>query len=180
MAKKPAAATPALKMLDDAGITYSTHSYDSAGTDFGTEAAQIMRERLNIAARRIFKTLIVHLSGTKRDNNIRGAAANLAVAMVPVDSHVDLKAVANALGASKATMADPHLAQKTTGYVLGGVSPLAQKRQLSTVIDVAAQDAITSGETIFFSAGKRGLEIEMEPAKLIALLEARCAPIAAR
>ena len=83
------------------------------------------------------------------------------------------------LGASKAAMADPNTAQKITGYIVGGVSPLGQKRPLPTVIDNAVETTISRGETVFFSAGKRGMEIEMQPAQLISLLAARCAPIAA-
>lgn len=179
MARKTRAATPALKVLDDAGIEYATHSYDSAGSEFGAEAAQIMRERLGISANRIFKTLIVELAGAKRGVSGHGVAGNLAVAMVPVDRHLNLKAVAATLGASKAVMADPNAAQKVTGYVVGGVSPLGQKRPLPTVIDDAVETAIIRGETVFFSAGRRGMEIEMQPAQLISLLAARCAPIAA-
>lgn len=179
MARKTRAATPALTVLDNAGIEYAIHSYESAGSDFGAEAAQIMRERLGISANRIFKTLIVELAGATRGVSGYGVAGNLAVAMVPVDRHLNLKAVAATLGTSKAAMADPNTAQKVTGYVVGGVSPLGQKRQLPTVVDLAVEAAITHGETIFFSAGKRGMEIEMQPAQLISLLAARCAAIAA-
>lgn len=178
MAKKRGAATPALKVLDAAGLWHTTHTYTSAGSDFGAEAAAVMAERLGTSASRIFKTLLVDVRTGRSHAPAHGTASHLAVAMAPVDQQLDLKAVAAALGAPKAAMADPQLAQRTSGYVLGGVSPLGQKVQLPTVIDAAAQRAIEAGETIFFSGGKRGLEIEMHPAEFIALLGATCAPIA--
>ena len=170
--KSKAAATPALRVLTEAGAWHTTHTYESTGTDFGAEAAGIMSERAGAPAERIFKTLVVSLSGA-------GAPNVLGVALVPVDTHLDLKAVASAFGASKASMADKDVAQRVTGYVLGGVSPLGQKKTLPTVIDDAAERAREGGETVFFSGGKRGLEIEMAPADLIALTGARIARIAA-
>lgn len=170
--KSKAAATPALRVLTEAGAWHATHTYESTGTDFGAEAAGIMSEREGAPAARIFKTLVVSLSGA-------GAPNVLGVALVPVDTHLDLKAVASAFGASKASMADKDVAQRVTGYVLGGVSPLGQKKTLPTVIDDAAERAREGGETVFFSGGKRGLEIEMAPADLIALTGARIAEIAA-
>ena len=170
--KSKAAATPALRVLSEAGAWHTTHTYESTGTDFGAEAAEIMSERAGAPAERIFKTLVVSLSGSDAPNA-------LGVAMVPVDAHLDLKAVAAAFGASKAAMADKEEAQRVTGYVLGGVSPLGQKKNLPTVIDEAAELARLSEETIFFSGGKRGLEIEMAPADLIALTGATIAGISA-
>lgn len=180
MARKRGAATPALTVLATSGLWHTTHTYTSAGSDFGSEAAAVLAERLGTSALRIFKTLLVDVRGGTFQAPAHGAASHLAVAMCPVDLHLDIKAVAAVLGAAKAAMADPQLAQRTTGYVLGGVSPLGQKVQLPTVIDSAAQQAIDAGETIFFSGGKRGLEIEMHPAEFIDLLGATCAPIAAR
>ncbi|WP_333619340.1 YbaK/EbsC family protein [Dietzia sp.] len=178
MKKKAAAATPALRVLEDAGTSHTTHTYTSEGTDFGAEAAEVMAERLGVGANRIFKTLVVELSGAKAHGG--GRAAGLAVAMVPVDAHLDLKAVAAALGASKAAMADKAEAQRVTGYVLGGVSPLGQKKSLRTVIDDAAWEAAEAGHTIFFSGGKRGLEIEMAPAELAEIIGASRASLAVR
>lgn len=169
--KSKAAATPALRVLTEAGIWHTTHTYESTGTDFGAEAAEVMSDRAEAPAERIFKTLVVALSGS-------GSAGALGVAMVPVDAHLDLKAVAATFGASKASMADKDEAQRVTGYVLGGVSPLGQKKALPTVIDEAAELARLSDESIFFSGGKRGLEIEMAPADFIALTGARIAGIA--
>lgn len=166
-------ATPALRALSAAGIEHVTHTYESAGSDFGAEAAAVMAERLGTAPDRILKTLVVALSG-------HSAPGPLGVAMVPVDAHLDLKAVAAALGASKASMADPAEAQRATGYVLGGVSPLGQKRRLPTVVDASAESAGAAGATVFFSGGRRGLEIEMDPADLVRFLDARVAAIAAR
>lgn len=171
--KTKGAATPAIRVLAEAGSQYSTHSYDSAGSDFGAEAAEIMADRLGVAGSRIFKTLIVALSGS-------GAPAAHGVAMVPVDAHLDLKAVAAGFGAAKAGMADKDEAQRLTGYVLGGVSPLGQKKTLPTLIDSAVRDVEADGLTMFFSGGKRGLEIEMAPGGLIELTGAEVAEIAAR
>lgn len=171
--KSKGAATPALRVLAEADTEHTTHTYESVGTDFGAEAADVMAEQVGVEAERIFKTLIVSLSGS-------GAPSPLAVAMVPVDAHLDLKAVAAALGASKAAMADKDEAQRVTGYVLGGVSPLGQKKTLPTVIDEAAELARLAELSVFFSGGKRGLEIEMAPADLIALTDATVADIAAR
>ncbi|ANI91834.1 aminoacyl-tRNA deacylase [Dietzia timorensis] len=169
--KSNAAATPALRVLSEAGVRHTTHTYESTGTDFGAEAAEVMSDRAEAPAERIFKTLVVALSGS-------GSPSALGVAMVPVDAHLDLKAVAATFGASKASMADKDEAQRVTGYVLGGVSPLGQKKALPTVIDEAAELARLSDESIFFSGGKRGLEIEMAPADFIALTGARIAGIA--
>ena len=170
--KSNAAATPALRVLIEEGVEHTTHTYESTGTDFGAEAAEIMFERAKVAAERIFKTLVVSLSGS-------GSPSSLGVAMVPVDAQLDLKSVAAAFGASKASMADRDKAQRVTGYVLGGVSPLGQKKTLPTVIDEAAELARLSDETIFVSGGKRGLEIEMDPADLFALTGATVAGISA-
>lgn len=173
MARKSSArtqATPALTVLASHNVPYETHTYSSAGHDFGAEAAQVLHNALGIAPERIFKTLIVALSGSGR--------SWFGVAMVPVTTTLNLKAVAAAFGAARATMADKQQAQRITGYVLGGVSPLGQKQVLPSVIDTAAERAAAAGETIFCSAGKRGLEVELAPADLTAILEASYASIA--
>lgn len=138
--------TPCIDMANRAGIQFSIHEYshDPACTSYGLEAAQ----KLGIPEARVFKTLVVSL-----DNR------QLAVGIIPVASLLSMKQVAKALGAKKATMADAHDVERSTGYVLGGVSPLGQKKRLTTVIDAYAQDF----DTIYVSAGRRGLEIELRP-----------------
>jgi Cys-tRNA(Pro)/Cys-tRNA(Cys) deacylase len=116
---------------------------------------------MGVPAERVFKTLLAEVDG------------KLAVAVVPVSGQLDLKALASALGGKKAAMADPAAAERTTGYVLGGISPLGQRKKLPTVVDESA----LGYETMFCSAGRRGLEIELAPADLVRLTSARTAPI---
>ena len=136
--------TPAINLLKQAKIMHQVHEYqhDEQHQSYGLEAA----EKLNIAAERVFKTLVV-----KNDSG------QLAVAILPVNQMLSMKAMAKALGAKKVEMADKLAVQRSTGYVLGGVSPLAQKRRLQTIIEQSAQHCAT----IFISGGRRGLEIEM-------------------
>lgn len=150
--------TPAIKQAERAGIQFQIHQYehDPAVQAYGEEAAQAM----GIEAERVFKTLLFSLNGE---------AKNLAVAVVPVSGQLNLKAAASALGGKKAAMADAKIAQNTTGYILGGISPLGQKKQLPTIIDEAAFEF----ETIFVSAGRRGLEIELSPKALVKLCNAK-------
>jgi Cys-tRNA(Pro)/Cys-tRNA(Cys) deacylase len=119
-------------------------------------------EKLGLSAARVFKTLVV--------SSDRGS---LAVGVVPVSSKLNLRALAKVLKVKKLAMADPRTVERTTGYVVGGVSPLGQKRKLPTVIDISA----TQSNTIYVSAGKRGLEIELSPDDLINLLDAVIAEI---
>ncbi len=151
--------TPATVALTQAKVPFEVHAYnhDPAAQSYGTEAAEAM----GIPPQRVFKTLLADVDG------------KLTVAVVPVSGQLDLKALASAVGGKKATMADPAAAERTTGYVLGGISPLGQRKKVPTVIDESALDH----ETVFCSAGKRGLEIELAPADLVRLTSARTAPI---
>ncbi|MFQ4149356.1 Cys-tRNA(Pro) deacylase [Arthrobacter sp. LAPM80] len=162
MAKKPSTAgagTPATAALAGAGIQFTAHSYrhDPANTNYGLEAATV----LGVAPERVFKTLMADVGGT------------LAVAIVPVNGTLDLKALAQALGHKKAAMADPAAAQRRTGYVLGGISPLGQRQQSPTVLD---ESALLS-DTIYVSGGRRGFDVELSPADLLALTHGTTAKI---
>ena len=150
--------TPAINAAKQARVNYTIHEYehDPAAESYGEEAA----EKIGANPAQVFKTLVVSLDGK-----------DLAVGVVPVTAMLGLKQIAKAAGAKKALMADKQLVQRTTGYVLGGVSPLGQKKPLKTFIDQSAEDF----ETIFVSAGKRGLEIELAPADLARLTQARFA-----
>ena len=165
-----AAATPAITALRAAGIEHTVHTYDATGRDFGDEAARIMGERLGVAADRVFKTLVL---ATARPP--AGSRVELAVAVLPVTSTLDLKATAAALGCGKVALAPVEVAEKTTGYVVGGVSPLGQKRPLATVVDSSALDH----PTVLCSAGRRGWEIELAGPDLMELTGAVTAPIMA-
>ena len=162
MAKRTdaAAGTPATLALARSGITFTAHAYphDPRATEYGLEAA----EKLGLDPDRVFKTLLANVDG------------NLAVGIVPVTQLLDLKALAQALGAKRAEMADPAVAERKTGYVVGGISPIGQKVALPTVLDESAILA----ETIFVSGGRRGLDLELAPDDLIAVTGGRYAPIA--
>ena len=151
--------TPATLALTRAGVPFRTHSYrhDPAVQSYGAEAAAAT----GVAAERIFKTLLVDIG--------RG----LAVAVVPVSGSLDLKALAAALGVKKVAMADAAAAQRSSGYVVGGISPVGQRRQLPTVID----DSARAYPTVFVSGGRRGFEIEIDPQDLARVADATFAPI---
>ncbi|MCU7893496.1 MAG: Cys-tRNA(Pro) deacylase [Candidatus Thiodiazotropha sp. (ex Ustalcina ferruginea)] len=153
--------TPAVIAAKKAGIPFKTHSYehDSSHPSYGLEAA----EKLGIAPERVFKTLVVERVGK-----------GLAVAVVPVSSQLDLKAFAKELKVKKVAMADANRVERSTGYVLGGVSPLGQKRQLVTLVDRSA----SRFPTICVSAGRRGLEIELAAEDLLRVLDASMGDIA--
>ncbi len=160
MARKKAGGTPATVALTAAGVEFGLREYDHdpRASSFGLEAA----EALGLDPTQVFKTLVADLDG------------GLVVAVVPVSARLDLKALARALGGSKASMADPRQAERVTGYVTGGISPLGQKRRLPTVVDVTALDH----PSVFVSGGRRGLDVELAPADLVSLTDARTAPIA--
>ncbi|MGW6709276.1 Cys-tRNA(Pro) deacylase [Streptomyces sp. NPDC054956] len=160
MAKKKPAGTPAIVALTAAGADFTVHAYDHdpAHPSYGEEAAQA----LGVSPSQVFKTLLADVDGS------------LVVAVVPVSGSLDLKALASAVGGKRAAMADPALAERTTGYVLGGISPLGQRKRLRTVLDVSA----SAFPTICVSAGRRGLEVELAAATLTALTTATLAPIA--
>lgn len=159
--KKKTGATPAARALIAAGIRFEEHEYehDPSAASFGLEAA----EALCVDPARVFKTLVVDVGG------------RLAVGVVPVAGTLDLKAIAAAAGGKKAAMADVALAERTTGYVAGGISPIGQRKRLPTVIDASAE----GHETIFVSGGRRGFDIELAPADLVRATTAIVAPIAA-
>ncbi|MDH4144329.1 MAG: Cys-tRNA(Pro) deacylase [Acidimicrobiia bacterium] len=156
------AATPAVRVLDRAKVGYTVHTYDHdpRADGYGAEAA----DALGLDPHRVFKTLLVAADGLRAP----AAVGIAAVGIVPVSSQLDLKAVATALGAKRAAMADPADAQRLTGYVLGGISPLGQKRALPTVLDDSARDF----DTVFVSGGRRGMEIELAPDDLARLTDA--------
>jgi Cys-tRNA(Pro)/Cys-tRNA(Cys) deacylase len=155
-----ATGTPATAQLTRAGVAHVLHPYDHdpRAQAFGDEAAAL----LAVAPQRLFKTLIATVDG------------RLGCAVVPVAGRLDLKALAAALGGKRAVMAEPAAAQRATGYVLGGISPLGQKSRLPVVIDTSA----LAFDTVFVSAGKRGLQVELAPGDLIALTRALTADIA--
>ncbi len=141
--------TPAINKAKKAKIKFNIHEYehDSNAESYGIEAA----DKMGVSILQVFKTLVVCLD-----------QKNFAVGLVPVSGMLNMKRIAKASGAKKAIMADKHDVERLTGYVLGGVSPLGQKKRLKTVIDNSAEDLAT----IFVSAGRRGLEIELSPADL--------------
>lgn len=165
-----AAATPAITALRESGVEHTVHTYESTGTDYGDEAARVIGERLGVDAARIFKTLVLETSRPPT-----GSRVALAVAVLPVTFSLDLKAAAAALGCPKVALAPVDLAEKTTGYVVGGVSPLGQKRRLATVVDTSALEH----PSVLCSAGRRGWEIELSGADLVTLTHAVTAPVTA-
>ncbi|MEO6825824.1 MAG: Cys-tRNA(Pro) deacylase [Microbacteriaceae bacterium] len=153
------AGTPAALALETAGIRFIAHQYehDAALPSFGLEAASALR----VDPERVFKTLVVQ------------ADAALVVAIVPVNTSLDLKRLAAAMNAKRARMADPELATRKTGYVLGGISPFGQKSRLPTILDATADRF----ETILVSGGRRGFDLELAPADLLTVTGGRLAAI---
>jgi len=152
--------TPATLALTAAGLPFTPHAYehDASVTSFGLEAA----DALGLDPDRVFKTLMADVDG------------RLVVAIVPVSGKLDLKALAAAAGGKKAVMADSRLAERRTGYVVGGISPIGQKTPHPTVLDETAE----LYDTVFVSGGRRGFDIELAPKDLIVVTDAIVAAIA--
>ena len=152
--------TPAVKLLEKAKVNFKVHEYehDPAAESYGLEAS----EKLGVDDARVFKTLVVMLD-----------SKDYAVAIIPVANMLSMKNIAKAAGAKKAVMADKIAVERITGYVLGGVSPIGQKKRLKTFIDESAQQHTT----LFVSAGRRGMEIELSPQDLKHQTSAFFAPL---
>ena len=152
--------TPAVNSVKKAKIEYTVHQYqhDSGSPSYGLEAA----EKLDVLPERVFKTLVVKLDATQ-----------LVVAILPVNSMLSMKSVAKACGGRKTEMANILEVQRSTGYVLGGVSPLGQKKSLKTIIELSAQNY----PTIYVSGGRRGLELELNALDLQTLTHGLFAPL---
>jgi len=154
------AATPAVRALEQGRVEHTLHPYDPEHpSDQGHGEAAVAA--LGADPRRVFKTLVARVDGA------------LTVAVVPVAGTLDLKALAAATRGRKAVMADPADAERATGYVVGGISPLGQKKALPTVVDESA----LGFPTVMVSAGRRGLQVELPPGDLVRLTRARTAPI---
>jgi Cys-tRNA(Pro)/Cys-tRNA(Cys) deacylase len=152
--------TAATALLEREGIPYTVHTYvhDPTRESYGSEAS----EALGVPADRVLKTLVASVDGA------------LAVGVVPVSAQLDLKALAAVVGGKKAVMADQAAAERATGYVAGGISPIGQRRRLPVVVDASALEFLT----VYCSGGRRGLEIELAPADLVRAASATVAPIA--
>ena len=162
-AQRAAGGTPATQALAAAGVPHELRAYEhdprarERGLSFGMEAAQA----LGLDPKQVFKTLLADVDG------------RLTVAVVPVDRNLDLKALAAAVGGKRAAMADPAAAERATGYVVGGISPLGQRRRLATVVDSSALEFAT----VLVSGGRRGLDVELAPMDLVRLTGAVTAPV---
>nr|WP_240895053.1 aminoacyl-tRNA deacylase [Kineococcus siccus] len=154
-----------MRVLAEAGTAHTAHPYPHADGEsrFGDEAVRALRAQgVDVTPERALKTLLTDVDG------------RLVVAVVPVASTLDLKALAAAAGGKRATLADPARAQRASGYVLGGISPLGQRTRLPTVVDASA----LTHATVLVSGGRRGLQVELAPADLVALTDAVTAPVA--
>ncbi|WJZ01934.1 aminoacyl-tRNA deacylase [Corynebacterium freiburgense] len=165
MAKKKsrAAATAALQVLVDAAVPHKVYSFAAGEGDYGAHAANELGLQLKISSNQVFKTLVIDLTAAK------GPKRDLAVAVIPVSGSLSLKKAAAAFGVSKVVMAQPSDAQRSSGYIPGGISPIGQKRALPTVIDVSALEFAE----VFVSGGKRGLDIAISPEDLAVVTHAR-------
>lgn len=154
-------ATPATTLLRNRGVPHEVHTYehDARAESYGMEAAELLAQ----PPERVFKTLVAEVDGA------------VTVGVVPVTAQLDLKALAAAVGGKKAKLADLGVAERATGYVAGGIAPLGQKKRLPLVLD----DSAMTFDTVFCSAGRRGLEIELAPKDLVRLAAATVAPIGA-
>ncbi len=154
MAKKAAAGTPATVLLTGQKIAHTLHPYEVSpeSPNYGALVAQF----LGVAPEKVFKSLIAEVDGT------------LVVAVVPVTGGLDLKALAQATGGKRASLADRAAAERSSGYVRGGISPLGQRKKLPTVID----DSAVTLDLMYVSAGRRGLQVSLAPADLIRLTDA--------
>ena len=159
MARRPSVGTPATVALERAGVTFTVHAYDHdpRSTSYGLEAA----DALGLDPDRVFKTLLADVDG------------ELVVAVVPVSGQLDLKALAAVLGGKRAAMADPAVAERTTGYVVGGISPIGQRKRLRTVVD---ETAVTR-PAVYVSGGRRGVDLGLDPSDLVRVLDAHVARI---
>lgn len=158
---QPPAGTPALAALAAAGVPHTAHPYEHdprSTVGYGLEAAEV----LGVEPERVFKTLMAAVDGV------------LTVAVVPVTGKLDLKALAHAAGGKKAAMADPAAAERATGYVVGGISPLGQRTPHPTVVD----ETVWLFDTVLVSGGRRGLDVELAPDDLVRLTSATVADIA--
>ncbi len=155
--------TPAVTVLTKAGVEHALHDYDASQVDvgFGLDAAQ----QLGLDPARVFKTLVLELDKDP---------SRLGVVVAPATGEVDLRAAAGALGAKRAALAEVTRAERTTGYVHGGISPFGQRKRLPTVLDASAE----AFATIYVSGGRRGLEIEVAPGDLVTVLDAAVAEVA--
>jgi len=151
--------TPAVRTLEDAGVAFTIHGFDHdpANRDYGTEAA----DALGVERDQVFKTLVVIADGKP------------AVAIVPVSCQLSLKLTGAALGTKRVEMCDSTLAERTTGYVVGGISPFGQRKRLPTVVDETCE----LYDQIFVSGGRRGLDLGVAPADLLHVLSATIAPL---
>ena len=154
--------TPATALLAKQKISHSTHPYDVSpdAPNYGA----LVAAALGVPPERVFKSLVTEVDG------------GLTVAVVPVTGELDLKALAAAVGGKRAALADRAVAERATGYVRGGISPLGQRKRLPTVVDASALDH----PTVYVSAGRRGLQLQLSPTDLIALTAAVTAPLAVR
>jgi Cys-tRNA(Pro)/Cys-tRNA(Cys) deacylase len=153
--------TPATVVLTAAGVPFTVHTYahDPRSASYGLEAAEALR----VDPERVFKTLLADVDG------------RLVVGVVPVTRQLDLKALATAAGGKKAEMADRRAAERSSGYVVGGISPIGQKKKLPSYVDAS----VLGHATVFVSAGRRGAEVELAPGDLVAVLAA-ATPLIAR
>jgi Cys-tRNA(Pro)/Cys-tRNA(Cys) deacylase len=153
--------TPAIRLLQRERVAFTQHPYDhdADNTSFGDEAAA----KLGVDPARMYKTLVCQAEGV-----------GLVMVLVPVASRLDLKRLAKSLDVKKADMADPGVAERATGYVVGGITPLGGRKALPVFID----ESLSRHETVFISAGRRGLQLELAPADLVRLTKATLAPLA--